>query len=165
MILKKSSVEIEYYNLYDLSAKTIYMPVFQRGYSWKEKFVVDIKNELISLTDSTADELYLMDFIWYSEDDKFKLADGQQRIVTINILIKAINDYIHENSLAITPITPFNIIYEDSDFNDRYIEFYTGTKLKGNFKKVYIDMQKLVTQLNSKLERLIDRNCQYRISH
>ena len=73
-----------------------------------EQIKIDIK-EAINNPDK---ELYLLDFIYYLDEGKYMIADGQQRLVSINSLHKVINDVINERNLDIEPLELYNIEYD-----------------------------------------------------
>ncbi len=112
MLIKASSIDPKYINLYSLHDKTIVIPIFQRFYDWKEKQVDALLEDLLNCKDDFSKEIYLMDLAYYKENEQIILADGQQRIVTINLLIKVINDYVETNNLDIERVDGFNILYD-----------------------------------------------------
>ena len=88
MLIKQNTIETQYVKLYDWQNKQLAIPIFQRFYAWKEKEVVQLKEDLLAVINDKTSQLYLLDFIYYEEDSYYKIADGQQRIVTLNNLIK-----------------------------------------------------------------------------
>lgn len=138
MIIKKNTIESKYIRLYDYQNKKFGIPIFQRFYSWKEKEVVQLKEDLINAIENKDKQLYLLDFIYYNEDSRYKLADGQQRIVTLNNLIKAIKDVAAEKNIKIDKIELFDIKYDvfvnDNKYNTHFNNYATAP-----FKKVYLD--------------------------
>ena len=59
------------------------------------------------------------------EDEKHMIADGQQRIITINLLIKVINDYILEKNSSIPKLEYFNIEYDIEEYNVVYQDIFS----------------------------------------
>ena len=104
MIINNNTITCEYIRLYDLQNKKIGIPIFQRFYAWKEKEIIQFKEDLLNVMSNKTLQLYLLDFIYYEEDGKIKFADGQQRIVTLNNLIKAIKDVAIKNNIHIDNI-------------------------------------------------------------
>ena len=98
MLIKNKEIENQYINLYSLSDKKIGIPIFQRFYAWKETQTKQLLEDILNAINNDK-QLYLLDFIYYEENKKIMLADGQQRIVTLNLLIKVINDIIVQENL------------------------------------------------------------------
>lgn len=64
------------------------VPSFQRGYAWKRNQVMDLWNDLSS---NAMKGNYFLGLVILSEtDDKMEVIDGQQRLVTLTLLAKAI---------------------------------------------------------------------------
>ena len=155
MIIKSSSVQSKYSNLYSLSTNEVYFPIFQRGFSWKpiqtEKIIEDILNNI----QDKSKQLYLLDFIWFEEDGKFKLADGQQRLMTFYIIIKCINELIEKESLPISKIQNYNIFYEEDSNQIKFSKFESGSVV-APFKKVYLHIFDFVKHNKHQIQDIID---------
>lgn len=155
MIIEKNSVEFNYVNVYSLTKHKIGIPIFQRFYDWKPSQTTQLLQDILDAANDKTKELYLLDFIYYEENNKYMLADGQQRIVTLNSLFKAINDYIDENSLKITKLDLFDIEYDISDNNNKYqcnFKKYICTP----FKKIYITFKEWIDANSQSLSDIID---------
>ncbi|MBR3117418.1 MAG: DUF262 domain-containing protein [Bacilli bacterium] len=135
MLINNKDVDNDYINLYSLSDKKIGIPIFQRFYAWKENHIKTLLEDITNAINSDK-ELYLLDFIYYKENGKIMLADGQQRIVTINLLIKAINEKIEVLNESVDQIKPFDISYDIKENDDSYNESYHNY-IKSPFKNVY----------------------------
>ncbi len=155
MILTKQSVTLEYININSLKKEKIGIPIFQRKYDWKEKHVQKFLDEILEITTKTEKELYLLDFIYYTEQEKYMIADGQQRLITINLLIKAINDHITEASLCVPKLKHFNIEYDIDEYNEVYQKVFSD-KIKAPFSKMYLTLKKWVEQNQDKLLEIIN---------
>ena len=134
MILNKQSVTFKYININSLKDKKIGIPIFQRKYAWNGNHVQKLLDEILGITTKTEKELYLLDFIYYVEDEKHMIADGQQRLITINLLIKVINDYILEKNSSISKLKYFDIEYDIKEYNAVYQDIFLD-KIKAPFKK------------------------------
>ena len=139
MLVERKEIETEYVNLFEFcSTRQIGIPIFQRFYAWKRdttKQLLDDLNQCFELEDK---QLYLLDIIFYvDESGKTQLADGQQRVVTINLLIKAINDYAKENGVEIEKIDCFNISYDIAAYNAKYRTTFDVYPM-APFKNVYL---------------------------
>lgn len=154
MILSKQSVTFKYINISSLKDKKIGIPIFQRKYAWNGKHVEKFLDEILQITTETEKELYLLDFIYYPEQERYMIADGQQRLITINLLIKAINDYISETNLGISKLKYFYIEYEIAEYNTVYQEVFSN-KIKTPFKKMYSTLKKWVQKNEDKLDKIV----------
>lgn len=69
------------------------VPEYQRGFEWNEKHFEDLWADLQRIG-GRVNKHYLGNIILLGEegDDKFEIVDGQQRMVTISILMMAIRD-------------------------------------------------------------------------
>ncbi|MBQ8762178.1 MAG: DUF262 domain-containing protein [Clostridia bacterium] len=83
-----------------------------------------------------------------------KLADGQQRIVTLNNLIKAIHDVASEKNIQIDNIELFDIKY-DVFSNQKKYETHFFNYVTAPFKKVYLDFYEFVKSNTAKINNLI----------
>ena len=138
MLIKPNTVSSEYIKLYDWQNKKIGIPIFQRFYSWKEKEIVQFKEDLLNVIERPEMQLYMLDFIYYEEEGRTKLADGQQRIVTLNNLIKAIKDVAKNKSIEIDDIELFDIRYDVIANQSKYETHFFNYAI-APFKKVYLD--------------------------
>ncbi len=74
------------------------VPVYQRPYSWKEKEVVELYDDLSDAFSSTSGRIDSVEpyflgsavFLEKEKSDKLEIIDGQQRLVTIAILLACI---------------------------------------------------------------------------
>lgn len=145
MIIDENSITNKYINLYSLSTSKVVLPVFQRGFAWKkeqtEKLLQDIE-DLLDSNDYATKQIYLLDFIGFEEFGVFKLADGQQRLVSISILIRCLLEISEKNDLA-AKIHNFELSYDDLDFQKQWQSFCNG-KMSGALKNVYLHMRAFV---------------------
>ena len=155
MLIKDNVVTSDYVKLYDWSGVKFSIPIFQRFYAWKEKEVARLKEDLLKVASDKDAQLYLLDFIYYEEEGFVKLADGQQRIVTLNNLIKAIHDVAEEQKLTISDISLFNISYDVHTNNEKYSTHFTNYPT-APFKKVYLNLYEFVKANASIINDLID---------
>lgn len=165
MLLEKNSVDSRYGRLYELKGKKIGIPIFQRFYAWKPQQTKQLLIDLEATMNEPTKDLYLLDFIYYEEDGLLKLADGQQRAVTINNLIKAIKDVAYTKDLQIDDIDLFDISY-DISINDRKYKAHFGDHLpydpkegcilaSAPFKAVYNELYQFVNSHLNQLNTLI----------
>lgn len=115
--------------------KEIYVPNYQRTYSWevareneKEKrqadlFLEDVMNHVENEA-KVKENFYLGNFLYERDGEKFAIIDGQQRLTTIIILLSVLNNLLKNEELK--NIIDFNNIkfstvkYDNEDFQ-KYI--------------------------------------------
>lgn len=152
MLITKDSIRNQYINLYSLSNKKIVIPIFQRFYSWEPEQVQEILNDLSNCVYDMDKDFYLLDFIRYKEDNVIKLADGQQRLITINLLIKALKEMAFNNHIHIEDIDFFEVSYDNPVYQGIYKNNFLND-VGSPFKKVYLYLKKFV---ESNLEHIRD---------
>ena len=153
MIIQKNAVSTTYERLYSYQNQKIGIPIFQRFYSWKEKEIYQFKEDMLSAIDDKNKDFYFLDFIYYMEDGKIKLAVGQQRIVTLNNFIKAIQKVSEEEKINID-IKLFDIEYDNFSNQAKYIKHFTKYETSP-FKKVYLDLLNFVRTNKTRINDFI----------
>ena len=154
MLIKDNTITSEYVNVYRLNDKKIGIPIFQRFYDWKDKEIVQFKEDLLKVIDDQSVQLYFLDFIYYEEDGRIKFADGQQRIVTLNNLIKVIKDISKELSIQIEDIELFDISYDVFSNNEKYKTHFQNYAT-APFKKVYLNLYQFIKENVSRLNDFV----------
>lgn len=113
--------------------KEIYVPNYQRAYSWEvarenekkkreaDLFLEDVMNHVENAA-KVKENFYLGNFLYEKDGEKFAIIDGQQRLTTIIILLSVLNNLLKNEELK-------NII----DFNN--IKFSTVKYDKEDFQK------------------------------
>ena len=73
---------------------TYVIPDFQRPYSWEEEQCLTLLNDIIDYFEekgnTSDDEYYLGNIVFYCEKGKYNVIDGQQRLTTLLLLLKAL---------------------------------------------------------------------------
>jgi len=149
------------------------VPDYQRGYEWEEKHLEDLWDDLQRIGDG-ADFHYFGDIILreIDESNKFEIVDGQQRLVTLSLLLMAIrdspsinaeNDKRFENILDSFSANEKNrkIMYSSHDeFDMQFDNIWKGdpSGTKGDIKDAYDYYEKKVKDLDEQeLNNLIDK--------
>ena len=80
--------------LKELFEKNLEIPLYQRPYSWEDEQVIDLIEDLISAFSSKKDKYLIGNMIFHQEDSKeeINIVDGQQRITTLALILKVINE-------------------------------------------------------------------------
>lgn len=154
MLIDKNTIKSEYINVYSLNDKKIGIPIFQRFYDWKDKEIIQLKEDLLKVVDNQEIQLYFLDFIYYEEEGKIKLADGQQRIVTLNNFIKVIKDIAKELTIKIDDIDLFDISYDVFSNNEKCKTHFTNYPTLP-FKKVYLNLYQFVKNNISRINDFV----------
>lgn len=155
MLIKENTIETKYVNLYSLQSRKIGIPIFQRFYTWKTKEIIQLKEDLLQAINNKNTHIYLLDFIYYEENERIMLADGQQRMVTLNNLIKAIIDVANDFSIPIEKIDFFNISY-DVFLNQQKYERHMNNYVTAPFKIVYLDLYDFVKTNIARINDIIN---------
>ena len=95
-------------NLFQDENSMFIVPVYQREYAWEEDHCADLWYDLTEFAfpsndneafDSESSEYCLGDLYTYFNDDRAdELVDGQQRITSIILLLRAFYEELHENN-------------------------------------------------------------------
>ena len=94
-----------------LSGNKIFVPTYQRAYSWEDKqtkqFLVDLQDYVES---HTASSYYFGHFLFEDKGSRnFAIIDGQQRLTTITIFISAIYRRLEELAGALSEDDVFSL--------------------------------------------------------
>jgi hypothetical protein len=89
------------------------------------------------------------------------VADGQSRLMTINLFILALNSYISKNNLPYKQLVPIDIGYEETAIQDEFTTFIENRQQKTRFSNVYKLMYKEISDHCWDIEGMIDaiKNC------
>ncbi|MCY3724298.1 MAG: DUF262 domain-containing protein, partial [Candidatus Poribacteria bacterium] len=82
-----------------------FVPIFQRRYSWEKKHCNQLWNDVLRIGQNDEILSYFLGSIVYMKDgeapigtvSRFLVIDGQQRLVTLSLLIRALGETIHEH--------------------------------------------------------------------
>ena len=87
---------IELWEVNKLINKHFFIPTYQRGYRWETQQVEDLLNDLYEFknnADTSAGQFYcLQPIVVKKRGEQFDVIDGQQRLTTILIILKYLQD-------------------------------------------------------------------------
>lgn len=125
------------------------IPLYQRHYAWDKKECNDLFNDLKTLYGNQKRQHFIGMIVRTLEETKngglivSNVIDGQQRLITITLLIVALRDFLRENKKLKIGLKPdsfeqflFNRIIEDEDINLKYKIFPNEYDRKFLFDKV-----------------------------
>lgn len=129
--------------------KTLFrIPVYQRNYDWAEnnckKLLSDIQNII-----KTGRQYFLGAMVYMSDSETFALReymiiDGQQRLTTMMILLKALADIAHNNDTA-----------SEEEINNSYLNnLYCEEKFKVKLKPIQSDNDQFLLLLNNSFDKI-----------
>lgn len=75
--------------------RIFYIPVYQRNYSWKEEQCKQLFEDIMKLYNGECGEHFVGSIVWKPDDSDSNMLgviDGQQRLTTMFLLIKALKD-------------------------------------------------------------------------
>lgn len=161
MITQKTNrVSCEYFNTNEyFKGKKICIPDFQREYEWKPDYAAKMLSDISRMLEEDEeeyeeDEMYFSDIIVFHENNEVNMADGQQRIITLAVLRRCINEFADDNDIY-SGVDDLIIEYEDEDSNEKWIEFNTQ-KIRTPYKDMYWHLKDFVDKNGKKIQRLID---------
>ncbi|MEO6051501.1 MAG: DUF262 domain-containing HNH endonuclease family protein [Pyrinomonadaceae bacterium] len=96
-------MEAKEYKLQEvLTDSRIYeIPNYQRPYSWSERQVDDLVNDLWDAFDENESEYFMGSLITIQKgiDPLFEIVDGQQRLTTLNLILATLRDLISDQAV------------------------------------------------------------------
>lgn len=88
-------------NFYHLLNYSFNIPEYQRGYRWEKKQVEDLLNDLKYFIKKKSDkkEFYCLQpiVVYKTDENSYDVIDGQQRLTTLYLILKALEKTIDEN--------------------------------------------------------------------
>jgi len=108
-----NKVHTEYTMLNDLIKKELSIPDYQRPYKWKEKNVVELLDDILDSYHSGKEKYRIGTVILHNSYSKLDIVNGQQRLVTITLIL----NYLGEKEL---PLLKAEFPHADSKSNIRY---------------------------------------------
>lgn len=140
-------------SLFDARNRRFSIPAYQRAYSWSEKQI----NQFIEDLKKTSNQYYLGHFLFEkgSDDNKFLIIDGQQRLTTCVIFFSAMINELFKRKDEIT----IDLI----SLRDLYLKDHGSPKLEtvwydnNYFENAIIDSKDILCDVNSQSQLLIHK--------
>lgn len=78
--------------------RNVGVPIYQRSYAWEDEHVTDLLTDIRTAMTDGAHEYFIGSIVTtQNEAPRAEVADGQQRLATVTILLAAIRDYFYES--------------------------------------------------------------------
>jgi len=100
--------------------ESFYIPSYQRGYKWDKQQVEDLLNDIEEFANKPKikDEFYcLQPIVVLKYNDKYKVIDGQQRLTTIYIILKYLQNLTDEFDKLKEKCKEIENFFNIKDFN------------------------------------------------
>lgn len=101
-ILKESSIDTIYRT--NSGTPIVYqIPIYQRNYAWEREEIQALIKDVVDSQENNKDVYYIGTLVTYKRDDQvYEVIDGQQRLTTIYLILKALNVVNIANKLTYT---------------------------------------------------------------
>jgi len=119
--------------LTELSKEKLTIPVYQRPYKWTEKNVIQLLEDIFEYVILKNKDYRIGNIILHSENSINNLVDGQQRLTTISLLLKILDESY--NGLLLNEKYKHNISKNNIVYNYRIIDKWIKTKFESKDEK------------------------------
>lgn len=119
--------------LTELSKEKLTIPVYQRPYKWTEKNVIQLLEDIFEYVILKNKDYRIGNIILHSENSINNLVDGQQRLTTISLLLKILDE--NYNGLLLNEKFKHNISKNNIVYNYRIIDKWIKTKFESKDEK------------------------------
>lgn len=129
--------------LIELSKVKLTIPVYQRPYKWAEKNVMQLLGDIFEYVIIKNKNYRIGNIILHSESSINNIVDGQQRLTTISLLLKILDE--NYNGLLLNEKFKHNISKNNIAYNYRIIDkwikakFESSDEKKADFKNKILD--------------------------
>ena len=97
------SIEEKCFSIGELLGENLEIPDFQRPYEWGKEHVELLIEDLLEAYGENKQNYLIGNMVFYRENERYAIIDGQQRIITLGLILYAL-----ENILKIAhPFIPF----------------------------------------------------------
>ena len=119
--------------LNELSKEKLIIPVYQRPYKWTEKNVIQLLEDIFEYVILKNKDYRIGNIILHKEDEKNNIVDGQQRLTTISLLLKILDNSF--GGLLLNEEYKHTISKNNIVYNYRIIDKWINTKFKNKEEK------------------------------
>ena len=147
--MKDEDTLITVKNLSELKDYSFRIPLYQRPYAWKEEHIVQLLEDLRTFVEKTNNEnkkYYLGNIVVSKIDEKYDVIDGQQRLTTLFLLLKFIDD-----------IKSFELKYEIREDDNAFLHNFDPTSPPETFAENIQAIQEWQKSNESKLSDLVKK--------
>lgn len=140
--MSEQKLENEFIEIEKLENKDFFIPSYQRGYRWGEREIIELLNDINDfMVDKKENDFYCLQPIVVKEDkSKYEVIDGQQRLTTIFLIIKYLENKNYFKIEYETRKKSFEFLAEikDKDENStNNIDFYHFLHAYKSIKKFF----------------------------
>ena len=135
--------KVEILKIKDILQKSLSIPDYQRPYKWQIKHIQQLANDL--LLHFNANKVYRIGtVVIHKNADKYEIVDGQQRLVSLTVLLKLLN----ETSLSLLDEEfKHSISHYNIQQNYQYLQTFIDENLsdkKQEFKRYLLNICEMV---------------------
>ena len=95
--------QLELKSIYEVLEYNFFIPSYQRGYKWDSQQIIELLNDISEFAQKKSrqeikkEEFYcLQPIVVLKDNNKYRVIDGQQRLTTIYIILKYLEDLLNE---------------------------------------------------------------------
>jgi uncharacterized protein with ParB-like and HNH nuclease domain len=92
---KENKIYAAFLNISELFTKALKIPEYQRPYSWGDEQVIQLIDDLTEAWEKDKQAYLVGNIIIHEENQKWKLVDGQQRMITFALILHFL-DYFQD---------------------------------------------------------------------
>lgn len=109
--------------------ETYFIPDFQRGYRWDKDQVLDLLNDINEWnpSDESLERYCLQPIVLKRVDNKYHVIDGQQRLTTLYIILKAIDESVS-----------YTIEYQTRENSSKFLDELNEEEANSNIDYYYM---------------------------
>lgn len=119
--------------LTELSNEKLNIPIYQRPYKWTEKHVIQLLEDIFEYVVLKNKNYRIGNIILHSENATNNVVDGQQRLTTISLLLRILNENF--NGLLLNEKFKHTISKNNIVYNYHIINNWIKTKFESNDEK------------------------------